>query len=140
MTTCVEWPFLVRSRRCHSNEFLLHNDNFIFQPRVHCTNLVHSNQVSYSVALSEGHQGIEIKLACEHNNFIMQWTIFFPMQKREGTSSIEQRVDSTRIDADELIDELIKNTDFAVDDSNEGSIFFPRFVFVINQMYVLVSI
>lgn len=44
-----------------------------------------------------------------------------PPKKLEATSSIEQRVDSTRVDADELIDELIKNTDFAVDDSTEGA-------------------
>lgn len=33
---------------------------------------------------------------------------------------LERRVDTTRVDNEELIDELIQNTDFLIDDSAES--------------------
>ena len=47
-------------------------------------------------------------------------TVMFLQNKLEPASSIERRVDSTRVDADQLIDELIKGTDFKIDESAES--------------------
>ena len=59
-------------------------------------------------------------LTVEENNVIIQIVAGCKLQKLEPASSIERRVDSTRVDADQLIDELIKGTDFQIDDSAES--------------------
>ena len=48
------------------------------------------------------------------------WNDCLFFQKLEQLSAIERRVDETRVDADELIDELIKQTDFQIDEKAES--------------------
>ena len=41
-------------------------------------------------------------------------------QKKEGGALQERRVDTTRVDNDELVEELIQNTNFQIDDAAES--------------------
>ncbi len=70
----------------------------------------------------------KIKTKVQHSiHKYLEHSFSFLLQKLEPASSIEKRMGSTRVDTDELIEEIIRSTDLQADDSAEGRGFIDEY-------------